>query len=171
MTGSRLVPRVIAHDIECGALAATPVAASSGDPDHLLASSVSPVDAAIAALGAPRLRRSVWLENAAGARLGYAVSWWREADAATHLPPSGVPIGATLVATRMGTTRELLCVACARAGTELAEGLGVSPGAEVWARWYRLWLDEHRALAIVYEVFAPDGLARWLGAGGSSGGF
>ena len=62
---------------------------------------------ALSLIETPRVRRQVWLENEAGERLGYAVSWWNEADVATHLPDQRVPIGRTLASKRTETFREI----------------------------------------------------------------
>lgn len=59
----------------------------------------------------PRVRREVLLCSGTGedaAVLGYAVSWWNDADMAAQLKDRTAPIGATLAADRAEVHREIL---------------------------------------------------------------
>ena len=55
----------------------------------------------VALLVPPLVCRRVWLRNAAGAVLGYALSYWGAADLARHVPDPGQPIGAAVATGRL----------------------------------------------------------------------
>jgi len=119
---------------------------------------------ALAGLGAPRVRRRVWLRSARGERLGYAVSWWAARDLAAHLPDARAPIGGALAAARTETARELFLVtrgAGGHAELDAAFAPAARAGAPLWGRWYVMRAGG-RALCVVHEVFSPA-LEAYLG--------
>lgn len=110
----------------------------------------------------PRVRRRVWLRNARGERLGYATSWWHDADLAKTLPDERLPIGDALTTSRSEIFRELLMIVRGAGGhAALDAGFGSQEGAPMWARWYLVY-KAGQALCLVYECFSPSNVV-WLG--------
>jgi len=113
------------------------------------------------AIRGPRVRRRVWLRNARGDRLGYAVSWWNESDLHACLPDERMPIGGALNSVRKESFRELVLIVRASGGhAELSAAFDCAD-SPLWARWYVLY-SEGRAMCLVYECFSPK-LLEWLG--------
>jgi chorismate lyase len=125
-------------------------------------SSDGTLEDALRTLDSPRVRRRVWLDNARGERLGYAVSWWAAADVPRFLPDVHAAIGSSWAAQRLESFREILAVTRAGSHAALEAGLGLEAGAgALWGRWYLSW-HGGRPVALIYEVFSPR-LTRWLG--------
>jgi chorismate--pyruvate lyase len=149
-TGSPLCVDVLGHE-------AIPEGDTDGTPLHSLD-----------AIRCPRVRRRVWLRNARGERLGYATSWWHDADLSHCLPDERLPIGGALSDSRRETFRELILIVRGTGGHALldAEFNNSQEGTPLWARWYLVY-SAGRALCLVYECFSPLN-SKWLGDCNSS---
>jgi chorismate--pyruvate lyase len=111
----------------------------------------------VAELAPPLLRRQVWLA-CGGQTLGWAESWWNQAEAEAHLRDRGQPIWRSLTAGRAELFREV-------------DGLGQVEGSWLedrfgregpfWSRHYRFF-RRGREITVIREVFSPA-LERWLG--------
>ncbi len=108
-------------------------------------------------LAPPLLRRQVWL-CCGGQPLGWAESWWNQAEAEAHLRDRGQPIWRSLTAGRAELFREVDGLARVQASW-LAERFA-APGP-FWSRHYRFF-RRGRAITVIREVFSPS-LERWLG--------
>jgi chorismate lyase len=113
--------------------------------------------AEVTQLEPPLLRRQVWLTCGPQA-LGWAESWWNQAEAEAHLQDRRLPIWRSLSAGRAELYREV-------------DGLGqvqepwlqerFGHAGPFWSRHYRFF-RQGRALTVIREVFSPA-LERWLG--------
>lgn len=113
--------------------------------------------AEVAELAEPLLRRQVWL-TCGSQTLGWAESWWNQAEAEAHLKDRRLPIWRSLSAGRAELYREV-------------DGLGQvqEPWLEerfgrdgpFWSRHYRFF-RHGRELTVIREVFSPA-LEHWLG--------
>jgi chorismate--pyruvate lyase len=113
--------------------------------------------AQVAELKEPLLRRQVWL-NCGGRTLGWAESWWNQAEAEAHLRDRHQPIWRSLTAGRAELFREVDGLGQVQAPW-LEERFGC-PGP-FWSRHYRFF-RQGRELTVIREVFSPA-LAEWLG--------
>ena len=114
------------------------------------------------AIRSPRVRRRVWLRNARGDRLGYAASWWHDADLSKCLPNERLPIGGALSDAKRETFRELILIVRGAGGHALLDAeFENQERAPLWSRWYLVY-SAGRALCLVYECFAPS-VSRWIG--------
>ncbi|MFN9931705.1 MAG: chorismate pyruvate-lyase family protein, partial [Cyanobacteriota bacterium] len=101
--------------------------------------------------------RQVWLA-CGGRTLGWAESWWNQAEAEAHLRDRSRPIWLSLTAGRAELFREV-------------DGLGQVQAdwleqrfehrGPFWSRHYRFF-RQGRELTVIREVFSPE-LERWLG--------
>ncbi len=133
-----------AVDVELIAMATDP----GGVPD---------TPAEVAELEAPLLRRQVWL--VCGSRtLGWAESWWNQAEAEAHLQDRALPIWRSLTAGRAELFREVDGVA--QVQEPWLEERFACPGP-FWSRHYRFF-RQGRELTVIREVFSPA-LETWLG--------
>lgn len=113
--------------------------------------------AEVAELAEPLLRRQVWLT--CGARtLGWAESWWNQAEAEAHLQDRRLPIWRSLSAGRAELYREVDGFGQVQEPW-LAERFGCD--GPFWSRHYRFF-RHGRELTVIREVFSPA-LERWLG--------
>ena len=111
----------------------------------------------VAHLAEPLLRRQVWL--ACGDRtLGWAESWWNQAEAEAHLQDRRLPIWRSLTAGRAELFREVDGFGQVQE-TWLEERFGCA--GPFWSRHYRFF-RQGRELTVIREVFSPA-LERWLG--------
>ncbi len=115
--------------------------------------------AAVAAVGAPRIRREVWLTHPGGERLAHAVSWWPQAVVDAHLRDRTLPIWASLADRRTELFRDLRGVSLGRSAL-LETGFGRR--GPFWRRHYLFWRDG-RPLTLIVETFSPA-LDSWLGS-------
>ena len=116
---------------------------------------VAPME--VVELDPPLLRRQVWL-CCGGQPLGWAESWWNQADAEAHLRDRGQPIWRSLTAGRAELFREVDGLSLVEAFW-LAKRFGyVGP---FWSRHYRFF-RQGRAITVIREVFSPA-LEQWLG--------
>jgi chorismate--pyruvate lyase len=113
--------------------------------------------AEVAELDPPLLRRQVWL-NCGGESLGWAESWWNQAQAEACLGNRQQPIWSSLTEGRTELFREVDGLALVEAEW-LEERFG-NPGP-YWSRHYRFF-RQGRELTVIREVFSPA-LERWLG--------
>jgi chorismate-pyruvate lyase len=111
----------------------------------------------VAELEEPLLRRQVWL-NCAGRTLGWAESWWNQAQAEAHLQDRNQPIWRSLTAGRAELFREVDGLSQVQAGW-LEERFGCA--GPFWSRHYRFFRSG-RELTVIREVFSPA-LEEWLG--------
>lgn len=110
----------------------------------------------------PRIRRRIFLENERGERLMHAVSWWNEAAYSRYLTNPTLPIGTSIVASRLELFRQMVDVACGTAPQEVfGERREEGPVSNVWCRSYLMYVGG-QAISLVYEVFSPA-LQRFLG--------
>ena len=116
---------------------------------------MAPVE--VAELDPPLLRRQVWL-RCGGQPLGWAESWWNQAEAEAHLRDRGQPIWRSLTAGRAELFREVDGLALVEASWL---GQGFASRGPFWSRHYRFF-RRGRAITVIREVFAPA-LERWLG--------
>jgi chorismate--pyruvate lyase len=119
----------------------------------------------VADLEEPLLRRQVWL-NCGGRTLGWAESWWNQAEAAAHLKDRRQPIWRSLTAGRAELFREVDGLGQVQAPW-LEERFGcVGP---FWSRHYRFF-RQGKELTVIREVFSPA-LGEWLGPAPQGDGF
>ena len=111
----------------------------------------------VAELEEPLLRRQVWL-NCGGTTLGWAESWWNQAEAEAHLQDRCQPIWRSLTAGRAELFREVDGLALVQAPW-LGERFGCA--GPFWSRHYRFF-RQGKELTVIREVFSPA-LERWLG--------
>lgn len=115
---------------------------------------------------------------------GYAVSWWAGDTYKAVMPDPTKPIGGAMASSKLEVHREIHAVfACSssiitpaspagdascEAQRQLLQGLGVADPSSsgspvvVWCRYYTMW-HRFKPLALVCEVFAPDGAGEFLG--------
>ena len=144
----------------------------TGDPVEVELIAMAPeagVDPAapaqVAELEEPLLRRQVWL-NCGGRTLGWAESWWNQAEAEAHLQDRCQPIWRSLTAGRAELFREVDGLGQVQA-TWLEERFG--DAGPFWSRHYRFF-RQGKELTVIREVFSPA-LAEWLGPPPSGEGF
>ncbi|MCP9899525.1 chorismate lyase [Cyanobium sp. Cruz CV13-4-11] len=113
--------------------------------------------AEVAHLAEPLLRRQVWLTCGTQA-LGWAESWWNQAEAEAHLQDRRLPIWRSLSAGRAELYREVDGFGQVQEPW-LAERFGCD--GPFWSRHYRFF-RQGRELTVIREVFSPA-LERWLG--------
>ena len=113
--------------------------------------------AEVAHLADPLLRRQVWLTCGSQA-LGWAESWWNQAEAEAHLQDRRLPIWRSLSAGRTELYREVDGVAQVQEPW-LEERFGCQ--GPCWSRHYRFF-RQGRELTVIREVFSPA-LEHWLG--------
>ncbi|MEB3242792.1 MAG: chorismate lyase [Cyanobacteriota bacterium] len=113
--------------------------------------------AEVAELSPPLLRRQVWL-TCGGESLGWAESWWNQAQAADCLRNRRQPIWSSLTEGRTELFREVDGLALVEADW-LRERFQ-RPGP-FWSRHYRFF-RQGQELTVIREVFSPA-LERWLG--------
>lgn len=113
--------------------------------------------AEVAHLAEPLLRRQVWLTCGTQA-LGWAESWWNQAEAESHLQDRRLPIWRSLSAGRAELYREVDGLGQVQEPW-LAERFGRD--GPFWSRHYRFF-RQGRELTVIREVFSPA-LERWLG--------
>ena len=131
-------------EIELIAMAAEPGGCAGAPPE-------------VAHLAEPLLRRQVWL--ACGERtLGWAESWWNQAEAEAHLQDRRLPIWRSLTAGRAELFREVDGFGQVQEAW-LEERFGCA--GPFWSRHYRFF-RQSRELTVIREVFSPA-LERWLG--------
>lgn len=111
----------------------------------------------VAELEPPLLRRQVWL-NCGVDTLGWAESWWNQAQAEACLQNRGQPIWSSLTEGRAELFREVDGLALVEAPW-LGQRFG-QPGP-YWSRHYRFF-RQGKELTVIREVFSPA-LERWLG--------
>jgi chorismate-pyruvate lyase len=111
----------------------------------------------VAELEEPLLRRQVWL-NCGGRTLGWAESWWNQAQAEANLQDRRQPIWRSLTAGRAELFREVDGLGQVEAPW-LAERFGCA--GPFWSRHYRFF-RQGKELTVIREVFSPA-LAEWLG--------
>ncbi len=121
--------------------------------------------AQVAELEEPLLRRQVWL-NCGGRTLGWAESWWNQAEAEANLQDRSLPIWRSLTAGRAELFREVDGLGQVQAAW-LEERFGAS--GPFWSRHYRFF-RQGKELTVIREVFSPA-LAEWLGPTPSGEGF
>jgi len=102
-------------------------------------------------IAAPRLRRRVWLRTEAGARLGYATSWWNARHARDRLTDPALPIGTNLDRLRRAPHRDIRLLFLAE-NPRLEAAFG-HPGP-FWGRDY-LMRERHETLCLIREIFSP----------------
>jgi chorismate-pyruvate lyase len=113
----------------------------------------------------PLLRRQVWL-TCGEETLGWAESWWNQAEAAAHLKDRRQPIWRSLTAGRAELFREVDGLGQVQAPW-LEERFGcVGP---FWSRHYRFF-RQGKELTVIREVFSPA-LGEWLGPAPQGDGF
>lgn len=105
----------------------------------------------------PLLRRQVWL-NCGGQTLGWAESWWNQAEAEAHLQDKRQPIWRSLTAGRAELFREVDGLGQVQAPW-LEQRFGCA--GPFWSRHYRFF-RQGKELTVIREVFSPA-LERWLG--------
>jgi chorismate--pyruvate lyase len=144
----------------------------TGDPVEVELIAMAPetgVDPAapaqVAELEEPLLRRQVWL-NCGGRTLGWAESWWNQAQAEAHLKDRSQPIWRSLTAGRAELFREVDGLGQVQAAW-LEERFGAT--GPFWSRHYRFF-RQGKELTVIREVFSPA-LAEWLGPTPSGEGF
>lgn len=144
----------------------------TGDPVEVELIAMAPegaVDPAapaqVAELAEPLLRRQVWL-NCGGRTLGWAESWWNQAEAEAHLQDRSQPIWRSLTAGRAELFREVDGLGQVREAW-LEERFGAA--GPFWSRHYRFF-RQGKELTVIREVFSPA-LAEWLGPTPSGEGF
>ena len=144
----------------------------TGDPVEVELIAMAPDGAAnreapaqVAELATPLLRRQVWL-NCGGRTLGWAESWWNQAEAEAHLQDRCQPIWRSLTAGRAELFREVDGLGQVQAAW-LEERFGAS--GPFWSRHYRFF-RQGKELTVIREVFSPA-LAEWLGPTPSGEGF
>ncbi|MCP9860118.1 MULTISPECIES: chorismate lyase [unclassified Cyanobium] len=113
--------------------------------------------AEVAHLAEPLLRRQVWLTCGAQA-LGWAESWWNQAEAEAHLLDRRLPIWRSLSAGRAELYREVDGVGQVQEAW-LEQRFGCD--GPCWSRHYRFF-RQGRELTVIREVFSPA-LEHWLG--------
>ncbi|MDM7951879.1 MAG: chorismate lyase [Cyanobium sp. CZS 25K] len=113
--------------------------------------------AEVAHLADPLLRRQVWL-TCGPQTLGWAESWWNQAEAEAHLQDRRLPIWRSLSAGRTELYREVDGVAQVQEPW-LEERFGCQ--GPCWSRHYRFF-RQGRELTVIREVFSPV-LEHWLG--------
>lgn len=111
----------------------------------------------MAHLAEPLLRRQVWLTCGAQA-LGWAESWWNQAEAEAHLLDRRLPIWRSLSAGRAELYREVDGVGQVQEAW-LEQRFGCD--GPCWSRHYRFF-RQGRELTVIREVFSPA-LEHWLG--------
>jgi chorismate-pyruvate lyase len=111
----------------------------------------------VAELEEPLLRRQVWL-NCGDRTLGWAESWWNQAQAEAHLLDRSLPIWRSLTAGRAELFREVDGLGQVQADW-LEERFGCA--GPFWSRHYRFFRSG-RELTVIREVFSPA-LEEWLG--------
>jgi len=111
----------------------------------------------VAELAPPLLRRQVWLA-CGGLTLGWAESWWNQAEAEAHLRDRSRPIWLSLTAGRAELFREVDGLGQVQADW-LEQRFGHA--GPFWSRHYRFF-RQGRELTVIREVFSPE-LQRWLG--------
>ncbi len=131
-------------EVELIAMASEP-AVSAGAPEE------------VAELAEPLLRRQVWL-TCGPQTLGWAESWWNQAEAEAHLQDRRLPIWRSLSAGRAELYREVDGFGQVQ-DNWLAERFGCD--GPFWSRHYRFF-RHGRELTVIREVFSPA-LERWLG--------
>ena len=89
----------------------------------------------VAELDPPLLRRQVWL-RCGGQPLGWAESWWNQAEAEAHLRDRGQPIWRSLTAGRAELFREVDGLARVEASWL---GQGFAARGPFWSRHYRFF--------------------------------
>ncbi len=126
----------------------------------------------------PLIRRRVWLENADGLRLGYAVSWWNAAVYRDVMADPSKPIGGSLAKARTDIYREIFeayrgvnaalssALPCGDDGVASPTSGGGGGGvglavSTLWGRHYIMWRGG-APLCLVCEVFSPL-LQRFMG--------
>jgi chorismate--pyruvate lyase len=60
-------------------------------------------------VGAPRVKRHVWLKTKSGQRLAYATSWWDAAVIESNLTDTKLPIWVNLTSNRAELYRDVSC--------------------------------------------------------------
>ncbi len=134
------------HPVEVELIAmASEAATSAGAP------------AEVAELAEPLLRRQVWL-TCGPQTLGWAESWWNQAEAEAHLQDRRLPIWRSLSAGRAELYREVDGFGQVQEPW-LQERFGHA--GPFWSRHYRFF-RHGRELTVIREVFSPA-LERWLG--------
>ena len=109
-------------------------------------------------VASPWLLRQVYLRNSRGERLGYAASWWNEAEVKRYLEDTSIPIWMSLAKHKVEIYREI-CGLCEGHSAALVSAFGC-PGP-FFGRHYVFWHDR-KPLTLIYEVFSPR-LERYLG--------
>ncbi len=107
----------------------------------------------------PRLRRQVWLQDAAGEKLAYAASWWQASQVDDYLRNRSIPIWESLADLRTELYRDVRGIEYGHSEA-LAQEFGY-PGP-FWGRYYLFW-HRREPLTLIYEVFSPK-LISYLGA-------
>jgi chorismate lyase len=100
---------------------------------------------------APRCRRQVFLENAKGERLGYAVSWMAESDVDVVFQNRNIPIGKNILDNKTELFRDMKSVFCGT-NTQLEIAFGFK--GPFWGRYY-VFRRGGRPVTLIYEVFSP----------------
>jgi chorismate--pyruvate lyase len=113
--------------------------------------------AEVAHLKPPLLRRQVWLV-CGQQTLGWAESWWNQAEAEAHLGDRALPIWRSLTAGRTELFREV--DGLGQVQEHWLEERFACPGP-FWTRHYRFF-RQGRELTVIREVFSPV-LETWLG--------
>ncbi len=114
-------------------------------------------DEEVAELAEPLLRRQVWL-TCGSQTLGWAESWWNQAEAEAHLQDRRLPIWRSLSAGRAELYREVDGFGQVQEPW-LQERFGHA--GPFWSRHYRFF-RHGRELTVIREVFSPA-LELWLG--------
>ena len=114
--------------------------------------------AALQHIPGPRLRRQVWLENEAGERLGYAVSWWPEHKWQSFLQDASRPVGSSIALSKRELFRDVLHVF---SGSSKVLETHFGHEGPFWGRYY-LFHYQGEPLTLIYEVFSPQ-LEKHLG--------
>ena len=105
-------------------------------------------------------RRKVWLQNARGERLGYAVSWWPTEDYDRIMGKPKEPIGRQLANAKTEFFREIHSVFCG-VNKALASQFGAADDQIMWGRHYTMWRGG-KPLNVIVEIFSPY-LTKYLG--------
>lgn len=112
----------------------------------------------IEAIMPPRCRRQVFLRNARGERLGYAVSWVNVNDVDAVFKNTKIPIGKNILQQKTELYRDMKSVFCGHL-VELEKAFD-APGP-FWGRSYLFW-KWGRPVIFIYEVFSPS-LEKYMG--------
>ncbi|TDH69442.1 hypothetical protein CCR75_008108 [Bremia lactucae] len=112
----------------------------------------------VEAIMPPRCRRQVFLRNARGERLGYAVSWINEDAVGDVFRDTKIPIGENILQHKTELYRDMKNVFC---GHSLELEKAFKAQGPFWGRSYVFW-NGGRPMTYIYEVFSPA-LEKYMG--------